>query len=106
MAQVRALLRLPVTSKLQLRPFNLQQTRALMKAVADSNYPDQYVQAVLEKTGGMPLYIEKARCALGWQGMGFAWLVELGRAGCVGAPFPEVLKKGPDEDMSGRTAGI
>lgn len=27
--------------------------------VADINYPEQYVLAVMEKTGGMPLYIEK-----------------------------------------------
>ncbi|PNH12505.1 hypothetical protein TSOC_000560, partial [Tetrabaena socialis] len=30
-----------------------------LQVVADINYPDQYVLAVMEKTGGMPLYIEK-----------------------------------------------
>lgn len=29
------------------------------QVVADVSYPDQYVLAVMEKTGGMPLYIEK-----------------------------------------------
>lgn len=30
-----------------------------VQVVADINYPEQYVLAVMEKTGGMPLYIEK-----------------------------------------------
>ncbi len=32
-----------------------------LQVVAENHYPDQYVLAVMEKTGGMPLYIEKVR---------------------------------------------
>ena len=53
------LLKLATTSRVQIEPFSFQQTKALMQVVADINYPDQYVLAVMEKTGGMPLYIEK-----------------------------------------------
>jgi hypothetical protein len=31
----------------------------MLQVVAENNYPDQYVLAIMEKTGGMPLYIEK-----------------------------------------------
>lgn len=55
----RHLLKLTTTSRVHLEPFTFQQTKALMQVVADINYPDQYVLAVMEKTGGMPLYIEK-----------------------------------------------
>ncbi|GFH21268.1 uncharacterized protein HaLaN_18535, partial [Haematococcus lacustris] len=55
----RHLLQLPTTSRVQLEAFTFQQTKALMQVVADINYPEQYVMAVRDKTGGMPLYIEK-----------------------------------------------
>ncbi len=58
----RHLLKLPSTSKVHLEPFTFQQTKALMQALANNHlFPDQYVLAVKEKTGGMPLYIEKVR---------------------------------------------
>ncbi|KAG2496536.1 hypothetical protein HYH03_005360 [Edaphochlamys debaryana] len=55
----RHLLKLPSATRIVLEPFNFHQTKSLMQVVADINYPDQYVLAVMEKTGGMPLYIEK-----------------------------------------------
>ncbi|EFJ50372.1 hypothetical protein VOLCADRAFT_116897 [Volvox carteri f. nagariensis] len=55
----RHLLKLPAATRIVLEPFNFAQTRSLMQVVADVSYPDQYVLAVMEKTGGMPLYIEK-----------------------------------------------
>jgi hypothetical protein len=43
--------------------------RHSQQVVADINYPDQYVAAVMEKTGGMPLYIEKAsKAERDWEG--------------------------------------
>ncbi|GFR48148.1 hypothetical protein Agub_g9980 [Astrephomene gubernaculifera] len=55
----RHLLKLPSATRIVLEPFTFHQTKSLMQVVADINYPDQYVLAVMEKTGGMPLYIEK-----------------------------------------------
>jgi len=45
----------------------------LRQVVSDINYPEQYVLAVMEKTGGMPLYTEKVGCCPGevWCG---AWV--------------------------------
>ncbi|GIL91465.1 hypothetical protein Vretifemale_19055, partial [Volvox reticuliferus] len=55
----RHLLKLPAATRIVLEPFNFAQTKSLMQVVSDVSYPDQYVLAVMEKTGGMPLYIEK-----------------------------------------------
>ncbi|GIL60582.1 hypothetical protein Vafri_15123 [Volvox africanus] len=55
----RHLLKLPAATRIVLERFNFAQTRSLMQVVSDVSYPDQYVLAVMEKTGGMPLYIEK-----------------------------------------------
>ncbi|GAX78249.1 hypothetical protein CEUSTIGMA_g5691.t1 [Chlamydomonas eustigma] len=53
------LLRLDSTLHIRLQPFSLEQTRQLMQAVSKIEYPSSFVQAVLDKTAGMPLYIEK-----------------------------------------------
>eukprot|EP00798_Chlamydomonas_sp_ICE-L_P029281 gene29281-12524_t len=55
----RLLLNLPTTQRILLEPFNIKQTRTLMQIVAKTHFPDQYVIAIREKTGGMPHYIEE-----------------------------------------------
>eukprot|EP00798_Chlamydomonas_sp_ICE-L_P028244 gene28244-31347_t len=54
-----ALLELESTTQITLEPFNLKQTRKLMQIVAGTHFPDAYVTAIMEKTGGMPYYIEE-----------------------------------------------
>ncbi|MEW5302996.1 MAG: hypothetical protein WDW36_005729 [Sanguina aurantia] len=70
----RHLLQLGSTTRILLQPFGFHQTKALMQLVADNNYPDQYVIAVMEKTGGMPMYIEKVTEFLSQK----PWLAEHG----------------------------
>ncbi|GAX86001.1 hypothetical protein CEUSTIGMA_g13417.t1 [Chlamydomonas eustigma] len=54
----RQLLSLPTTTSIALGPFNFEQTRELMQIVGEKEYSADYVRAIMEKTGGMPLYIE------------------------------------------------
>ncbi|GMH42274.1 hypothetical protein BSKO_10193 [Bryopsis sp. KO-2023] len=48
------------TARISLPPLNLGETRALMELVAgDQTIPDDVVVAVLEKSGGVPIYIQQ-----------------------------------------------
>jgi hypothetical protein len=50
------------------------QAFCVSQSVCDNPYPDQYVLAVMEKTGGMPLYVEKVTEFLSQK----PWLAEEG----------------------------
>lgn len=54
----RHLLSLESTSRILLEPFEFHQTAELMRMVGEQEYSSDYVNAIMEKTGGMPLYIE------------------------------------------------
>lgn len=94
------LLKQPSSERVVLEPFTMAQTRALMQVVADVSYPDQYVQAVNEKTGGMPLYIEKVTEFLCQK----PWLAESG--GEFAANVNKMISNLNFQQVRGRTDGL